>query len=175
MRFGQYWCGMNATCDAQRRKLFAAAYSLHAEELLRHARSMVNDREASEDLVQDAFMKAWLYLVRQGEIRAMRAFLHHILNNLIVDGYRKHRTSSLDRLLERGYEPGTDESERLINLLDGRRVLELIDRLPSPYQEVLRMKYERCLSYKEISHLTGREQNTIAVQVHRGLEKLKML
>jgi RNA polymerase sigma factor (sigma-70 family) len=165
---------MQATQD-ERRELFTMAYYEHAPELIRHARSMVNDYETSEDLVQEAFVKAWMYLVRQGKIHTMRAFLHHILNNLIVDGYRKHKTSSLDSLLEKGYEPGADEYDRLVDILDGRRALKLIDQLPSTYQEVLRMKYERCLSYKEISRLTGQQQNTIAVQVHRGLEKLKMM
>lgn len=161
--------------DERKRELFTAAYREHAPELIRHARSMVNDYETSEDLVQDAFVKAWVYLVRQGKINTMRAFLHHILNNLIVDGYRKHKTSSLDRLLERGYEPSADDCERLFDMLDGRRAMKLIDRLPRTYQDVLRMKYVQSLSYKEISRLTGREQNTIAVQVHRGLEKLKAM
>lgn len=166
---------MNPANEIRQQKLFTAAYYKHAPELMRHARSMVNDCEVSEDLVQEAFVKAWLYLVRQGEIHTMRAFLHHVLNNLIVDGYRKHKTSSLDKLLERGYEPGTDDCERLFNILDGKRAFKLIDRLPVTYQEVLRMKYERSLSYKEISRLTGQQQNTIAVQVHRGLEKLKAM
>lgn len=166
---------MNPANDIRQQELFTAAYYKHAPELMRHARSMVNDYEVSEDLVQEAFVKAWVYLVRQGKIHTMRAFLHHVLNNLIVDGYRKHKTSSLDKLLERGYEPGTDDCERLFDVLDGRRAFKLIDRLPVTYQEVLRMKYERSLSYKEISRLTGQQQNTIAVQVHRGLEKLKAM
>lgn len=166
---------MNAANETRRRELFTAAYYKHAPELMRHARSMVNDFEVSEDLVQDAFVKAWLYLVRQGKIHTMRAFLHHILNNLIVDGYRRHKASSLDKLLERGYEPGADDCERLVDALDGRRAFKLIDRLPATYRHVLRMKYEHGLSYKEISRLTGQQQNTIAVQVHRGLEKLKAM
>ncbi len=37
------------------------------------------------------------------------------------------------------------------------------------------MKYMQDLSLKEISILTGQSKNTIAVQLHRGLEKLKIL
>jgi len=32
----------------------------------------------------------------------MRAFLYHILNDLIVDEYRKHKASSLTLLMEKG-------------------------------------------------------------------------
>jgi DNA-directed RNA polymerase specialized sigma24 family protein len=37
------------------------------------------------------------------------------------------------------------------------------------------MKYGRGMSYQEISETTGQSKNTTAVQVHRGLEKLKVL
>jgi RNA polymerase sigma factor (sigma-70 family) len=163
------------TSEDKRQELFTQAYSAHSQELARYARSMVNDRELSEDLVQDVFLKMWLYLSRKGEILSVRGFLFHVLNNLIVDRYRKHKTWSLDMLLDQGYEPRTDESERLLDKFDGQLAFRLIDELPSTYQEVLRLKYARDLSYSEISQLTGRERNTIAVQVHRGLVKLKEL
>lgn len=157
-------------------ELFTEAYRNHSEELRRYARTMVSDAEVSEDLVQDVFVKMWLYLERRGEIVSVRGFLYHVLNNLIVDRYRKHKTWSLDSLVEQGYEPRADDtSERLADMFDGRLVFGLIDRLPATYQDVLRMKYAGHLSYGEISALTGRERNTIAVQIHRGLMKLKEL
>lgn len=158
-----------------KKQLFTEAYAAHSGELKRYARSMVNDRELSEDLVQDVFVKMWLYLSRKGKILSVRGFLYHVLNNLIVDRYRKHKTWSLDSLLEQGYEPRIDDSERLLDMLDGKLAFSLIDRLPNTYQEVLRMKYARHLTYGEISRLTGQQKNTIAVQVHRGLVKLKQL
>lgn len=159
----------------RQRQLFTEAYSMHCGELGRYARSMVNDRDLAEDLVQDVFLKMWLYLSRKGQIVSVRGFLYHVLNNLIVDRYRKHKTWSLDSLLEQGYEPRIDESQRLFDIFDGKLVFRLIDQLPDTYQEVLRMKYARHLSYGEISLLTGQQRNTIAVQVHRGLLKLKEL
>jgi RNA polymerase sigma-70 factor (ECF subfamily) len=105
----------------------------------------------------------------------MKAFLYHILNNLIVDEYRKHKTASLDVLLEKGFEPSAAGSGRLPNVLDGKSALLLIARLPLTYQKVMRMRYVQDLSLKEMSLITGRSQNSLAVQAHRGLEKLKLL
>src|SRR3990167_2535302 len=70
----------------------------------------VNDRTISEDLVQDTFMKTWKYLVRGGKIDLMKAFLYHVLNDLIVDEYRKKKTTSLDALQEKGFEPSVEDS-----------------------------------------------------------------
>jgi len=137
----------------------------------------VRNRAMSEDLVQDTFIKTWGYLVKGGKVVVMKAFLYHILNNLIVDEYRKHKTVSLDVLLEKGFEPKTLHSgspRRLFNILDGKAALLLIQRLPKKYQTVLRMRYVQDLSLKEISLITGQSKNTVAVQIHRGLERLKV-
>ncbi len=129
----------------------------------------------SEDLVQDTFMKTWVYLMKGGEIDTMKAFLYHILNNLIIDEYRKSKTESLDALLEKGFEPKADTTEQLINMLDGENALTLISHLPPAYRKVMRMRYVQDLSLKEMAEITGQSRNTMAVQAHRGLEKLKIL
>jgi RNA polymerase sigma-70 factor, ECF subfamily len=140
-----------------------------------HAFFRVHSHETGEDLVQSTFMKTWVYLIKGGKIDIMKAFLYHILNNLIVDEYRKHKTTSLDVLVEKGFEPGVNDSEQHLNILDGKGALLLIQSLPQKYQKVMRMKYVQNLSIKEMSLITGQSKNTIAVQAYRGLEKLKLL
>ncbi len=140
-----------------------------------HAYFKVSDHAMGEDLVQDTFIKTWSYLVKGGKIDTMKSFLYHVLNNLIVDQYRKRKATSLDVLLEKGYEPGADHTDRLINFLDGKAALLLIQRLPVSYQKVMRMRYMQDLSLEEMSQITGQSKNTVAVKVHRGLEKLKLL
>ncbi len=131
-----------------------------------------------EDLVQDTFVKTWVYLVRGGKIDLMKAFLYHVLNNLIVDEYRRNernKTTSLSVLLEKGFEPRAGDFGRLFNLVDGKAVLFLIQRLPIIYQKVMRMRYVQDLSLEEMSLITGQSKNAVAVRAHRGLEKLKLL
>lgn len=135
----------------------------------------LSDHELGDDLVQDTFMKTWSYLVRGGKIEMMRAFLYHVLNNLIIDEYRKNKNISLDILVEKGFEPSIIESERLSNIFDGKEAIFLIARLPKTYQKVMRLRYVQDLTLEEISLVTGQSKNTIAVQTHRGLEKLKIL
>jgi RNA polymerase sigma-70 factor (ECF subfamily) len=105
----------------------------------------------------------------------MKAFLYHVLNNLVVDEYRKHKVISLDVLYKKGIEPSIDNTRRMFNILDGKSAIFLIQRLPVMYQKVMRMRYVQDLSLEEISLITGQTRNAIAVQAHRGLEKLKLL
>lgn len=167
---------INALRQKAQRLILSSAYREHSTGLASRAFFKTSNRATSEDLVQDTFAKTWRYLVKGGKVEVMKAFLYHILNNLIVDEYRKRKASSLDALVEKGFEPGADDaSDKLFNILDGKALLPLILHLPAIYQKVIRMRYIQDLSLKEISLITGRTTNTVAVQVHRGLAKLKVL
>ncbi len=155
--------------------VFNTAHNSFDKKLNTYARFKVHDLSTCEDLVQETFMKTWMYLEKGGKIDAMKAFLYHVLNNLIVDEYRKRKTVSLDALLENGFELVENESDKLINTIDGRAALKSIFSLPEKYQAIMRMRYVRSLSLEEVSAITGLSKNTIAVQTHRGLEKLKLI
>jgi len=140
-----------------------------------HAFFKVDNHQVEDDLVQDTFMKTWAYLRKGGQIDIMRAFLYHVLNNLIVDEYRKNKTDSLDALLEKGFESTAGNQEALSSVIDGRAALLLIGQLPPNYQKIMRMRYLQGLSLKEMALITGLSKNTVAVQAHRGLAKLKRI
>ncbi len=161
--------------ETEQKALLTLAHYDYQKGLNAYAFFKIHNHTTSEDLVQSTFLKTWAYLVKGGEIVLMKAFLYHILNNLIIDEYRKHSTSSLDDLLEKGFEPGADTSDRLIDYLDGKSATLLIDHLPIKFQKVMRMRYIQDLSLEEMSVTNNQSKNTIAVQLHRGLEKLRLL
>jgi len=166
---------MSPKQEARRHAAFTLAHLDFEKGLNAHAYFKLHDHAMGNDLVQDTFIKTWQYLLRGGKIDVMKAFLYHVLNNLIVDEYRKHKTSSLDVFIEKGFEPNTGSSAHFYNMLDGKAALLLIARLPAAYQKVMRMRYVQDLSLQEMSLVTGQSKNAIAVQAHRGLEKLKIL
>lgn len=159
----------------EKQEVLTVAHHDYEKGLKARAFFKVHNKAVGEDLVQNTFMKTWMYLVKGGKIDTMKAFLYHILNNLIIDQYRKRKNTSLDALIEKGFEPSTGNSERLMNVLDGKAASLLIYRLPETYRKVMKMKYIQNLSISEISILTGQTKNTVTVQLHRGLEKLKSL
>ncbi len=166
---------MTTKLEAQLQAVLILAHKNFERGLKVHAFFRVPDQSMSEDLVQETFMKTWRYLLRGGKIELMKAFLYHVLNNLIVDEYRKPKTISLDVLLEKGFEPGTDTTPQLFNLMDGKVAILLIRQLPEKYRKVMRMRYVQDLTLKEISILTKQTKNAVTVQTHRGLKKLKIL
>lgn len=161
--------------DTKLEAVLTLAHSNHEKGLNRYAFSKIHSHSMSDDLVQDTFIKTWGYLVKNGKINIMKSFLYHVLNGLVIDEYRKRKTTSLDTLLEKGFEPSVDKSEQQFNIFDGKESMSLIERLPEKYRNVINMKYIKLLTLKEISLITGETKNAIAVQIHRGLEKLRLL
>ena len=170
-----YLYRMTPRQELQQRVLLTIAHRDYHKGLGLHAFFKLNNRVTSDDLVQETFLKTWSYLVKGGKIDVMKAFLYHVLNNLIVDEYRKRKAMSLDVLLEKGFELSAGRSERLLDVLDGKAALLLIQQLPVAYQKIMRMRYVQDLSLEEMALVTGRSKNALAVQAHRGLEKLKLL
>lgn len=157
-----------------------AAHDNFENTLLRHALYKTSNLAVSQDLVQTTFLKTLVYLRKGGKVDLMRSFLNHVLNALIIDEYRKNgknKTLSLDALLDKGFDPGSglNEYERTTDILDGKEIILLLPQLSEKYERVIELRYLKGLSLKEISLLTGQSENTVAVQVHRGLQKLKKL
>jgi RNA polymerase sigma-70 factor (ECF subfamily) len=166
---------MNATQMRRQQMILDAGYTDFNSRLNRYAHSRTNDGELADDLTQKTFLKTWAYLVKGGKIETMEAFLYHILKALIIDEYRKKKPTSLDMLLDKGFDPTLDDTHRLVDMLDGKQAATLIAQLPELYQRVMRLRYMQDLSLEEISLITGQTKNAVAVQAHRGLDKLKVL
>jgi RNA polymerase sigma-70 factor (ECF subfamily) len=154
---------------------FIKAYEEYKIPLLERSLYKINDRLLADDLVQNTFLKTWEYIRKSKKIISMRAFLFHVLNDLIIDEYRKKKPIPLEPLTEKGFQIAIDDRERLIDTIDGKKAAMLISRLKGKYKEVLYMKYEKEMTLEEIANATGQSKNTVAVQIHRGTHKLSIL
>ncbi len=159
---------------------FLTAFDEYSDALFRHAFLRISDRERAVDLVHDTFTKVWSYLRQGYEIENFRPFLYKVLNNLIIDEYRKIKESSLDALLEgdgvdEGVFPELQEHsvESLAATLDGKQAFAVLKELPDTYREVLILRFVDGLGPKEIAALIEESENVVSVRLHRGLKLLR--
>lgn len=159
---------------------FLQAFEEYSDALFRHAMVRISDRERAIDLVHDTFTKVWSYVRNGHEIEAYRPFLYKVLNNLIIDEYRKQREQSLDALLaEEGVSEGSfpelteHTAEALAATIDGRQALDLVADLPDVYREVLILRFVDGLGPRDISTLIEESENVVSVRLHRGLKLLR--
>jgi RNA polymerase sigma-70 factor (ECF subfamily) len=167
-----------------REKAYLEAYEAYNDALFRHALFRVSNRDRALELVQDTFLKTWDFLHDGGQVDQYKAFLYRILNNLIIDEYRKKKSSSLDEILEND----TGDMEAKLSEGSAREVEEDFDEraavegiraripdLPDTYRDVITMRYIDGLTPKEIASMMGISENVVSVRLHRGTHKLREL
>lgn len=159
---------------------FLKAFDEYSDALFRHATLRISDRERAIDLVHDTFTKVWSYVRNGHAIEQFRPFLYKVLNNLIIDEYRKVKESSLDAMLEvEGADEGMFDDlaentvESLAATLDGRKAFEVLEELPDTYREVIILRFVDELGPKEISELIEESENVVSVRLFRGLKLLR--
>ena len=161
-------------------KRFLKAFDEYGDALFRHATLRISDRERAIDVVHDTYTKVWTYIRNGHEIDQFRPFLYKVLNNLIVDEYRKKSETSLDALMEKeGVDEGTFDElsentvESLAATIDGRKAFALLETVPDVYREVIILRFVDGLGPKEISELIEESENVVSVRIHRGLKLLR--
>ncbi len=161
---------------------FLKAFEEYSDALFRHAFLRISDRERAVDVVHDTFTKVWTYVRNGHEIDQFRPFLYKVLNNLIIDEYRKAKEASLDALMEiDGIDEGTFDElsentvESLAATLDGKKAFEMLEEMPDTYKEVIILKFVDGLGPKEIAVLLEESENVVSVRIHRGLKVLRQM
>lgn len=166
--------------DGSQEERFLKAFEEYGDALFRHAFIRISDRERAVDLVHDTYTKVWSYLRSGQEVENFRPFLYKVLNNLVIDEYRRRREASLDAILAtEGVSEGTfdelveDSVESLAATLDGRRAFDLLETLPREYREVVTLRFVDGLGPKEIAELIEETENVVSVRLHRALKLLR--
>jgi RNA polymerase sigma-70 factor, ECF subfamily len=163
---------------------FLAAFDEYADALFRHACFRLSDREKATDITQETFIKAWEYVRTGNEIQHWKAFLYRVLNNLVIDEYRRKKEQSLDALLEEkslqanvaiAIGGRTEHEEQLDEELLIKKIHGLISDLPEQQRAVLTLRYIDDFSPKEIAHTLNISENVASVRIHRAVEHLKKL
>ena len=82
-------------------------------------------------------------------------------------------TTALD---QRSSPAGADAPGAAVEQKDSMaRVLQQLDRLPDNQQDVIRLKFQNELSYREISEITGLTVSNVGFLLHVGLKRLREL
>jgi len=144
---------------------------------------MVRNREETEDLVQEAFMKAFASLATFNEEFAFSTWLYKIAINNTIDHLRKKklRTYSLDKPiqskegeLKREYPDLQSSSDHdLLSTEKTGLITKAIADLPEKYRKVILLRHSDELSYEEISEITKVPLGTVKARIFRAREMLK--
>lgn len=155
----------------------------HKRKVWSHIYLMVRDREVTEDLFQETFIKVVNHLKggRYNEEGKFLPWVTRIAHNLVIDHFRRNKKMPLVRsnddydVFGTVAQPGKNVEERLVNAQVDDDVRKLIDHLPPEQREVVVMRTYLGLSFKEIAEYTGVSINTALGRMRYALINMRKL
>ena len=146
----------------------------HEAELIRYARSLVGDLPSAEDLVHDAFFKLCKQEPESLQGRLV-PWLFTVVRNQAMDQHRREsrrpRAPEAEATELAGNAPTPSTSAQARD--DVRNLMTLLTTLPPNQREVVRLKFQNQLSYREISHLTRLSETNVGFLLHTALKTLR--
>ena len=156
---------------------FAALYDRHSRAGYSLAYRMMGERQAAEDLTQDAFLKVWRsaggYRSERGSVRT---WILSIVHNRGIDQIRSlaSRRRTQDRV-ERS-APRSQPSEAFAEAWRNRQrdqIREALNTLPEEQLKILELAYFSGYTHVEISNLLDLPLGTVKGRMRLGLKKIR--
>ncbi|MFQ5739599.1 MAG: RNA polymerase sigma factor [Acidobacteriota bacterium] len=165
---------MKSSERAERDAWIQTALEDYQASLIRYARRITGDMERAREVVQDTFLR----LCRQKRSRIqghLAEWLFTVCRNRALDVRRKESRMTVlsEARAESRPDPKTGPFERLEIKERSRRVLELLASFSDNQQEVVRLKFQQGLSYREISRVTQLSVSNIGFLLHTALKKIR--
>ncbi len=165
--------------QAQDSEAFAVLYDRHSRAAYSLAYRMMGERQAAEDIVQEAFLKLWRaaagYRTERGSVRT---WLLAIVHNRAIDQLRS--LASHRRTQERieASAPTSQPSEAFAQTWRNsqrEQVREALKTLPQEQLKVLELAYFSGYTHVEIAELLGLPLGTVKGRMRLGLKKMRGL
>jgi RNA polymerase sigma factor (sigma-70 family) len=159
--------------DAER---FRQALLPHLDAAYGFARYLCRDATAAEDLVQDAYLKAFRSFsgYRGGD---PKAWLFAIVRTTFLSSARRRQVwdatirQAIPDAEEAVSEAATPEEE-LVRSADLAGLRQAVDGLPDPFRETLVLRELQEMSYREIAEITGAPIGTVMSRLARARSML---
>jgi len=148
------------------REEFRRLFQSSGPSLLAQAYLLTGDRQESQDLVQETFLRAWRHWERVSTLDNPHAWLRRVLYNLSLNHWRNLRTRrSRDLLtLTDGASPSSG-AERL-------DVSKALQSLPAKQRQALVLVAIVGMTTAEVAKEMGAKEGTVRVWVSRGRQAM---
>ncbi len=137
-------------------------------------RAVGHNRQTSEDLTQETFLRAWYHIGQLRDGKALNGWLFRIASNASKLYHRQHQdraTVDLDSV-----DPpagGMESSERVGDREQMSLLHEAVARLPWKLRQAIVLHYMEQLSISEAADAAGIRPGTLKSRLNRGLEALR--
>ena len=167
----------------EQRKTFDTELLPHIDSLYNFAFHLCYNEEDANDLVQEAYLKAFRFIDKYIQGTNAKAWLFKILKNAFINQYRKKakRPARIDYediisyqdADEGSFTEFTDLREELFESMMGDEVTIAINVLPIDFRTVILLCDVEGFTYEEISKIIDIPIGTVRSRLHRARNMLK--
>jgi len=156
---------------------FDFIYEKYMPQIFQYVMYRVYNREIAEDIVSVVFFKAMKNLnLFQWRTIPFSAWLYRIAFNEICNYAKKEKKQ--ERIMKNyqsehpddNIEPEYNEDNRSFKFIH-----EFLNKLPLKDRDIITLRFFEKKSFAEISQITGKNESTLRVNLHRALKKLESL
>ena len=146
--------------------------------LLAFARHHSGDVETARDAVQDTFLR-YFKSPPASDLESLAPWLFTVCRRLIIDHQRKHhRIVPMNTAAALSFDQTIDESVSspaavLEEKEDTLRLRGLLKSLPDRQRELVRLKFEAGLTYRDIAAATGLTVSNVGTLLHHAVQTLR--
>lgn len=167
-------CAPPLAAPDARSRWFAQEVHVHESSLRSYLRAAYPSVRDVDDVVQESFLRVWK--ARAAEpIRSVKSFLFSVARHLAVDFIRHEHASPMIAVTDLSALPVLDDragaAERASVNQEIAILTEAIDALPARCREIIILRKLQGISQKEIAARLGISEQTVQVQVVRGVKR----
>lgn len=150
---------------------FEELYRRHHERLYRYCLYRLGESHEAQDVVQEAFARAWVHAPRiRGDLR-FYPWLRTIAGNLCTDVGRRRARVQPAACPDPGFVDGGQEG--VVEKVDLVLLEQALSRLPERHRRVLELREADGLSYEQLAERTGTSVGTVESLLWRARQGLK--
>ena len=155
------------------RNAYSELFDKYFDKLFTFALNMVFREDVANDIVQEVFIAIYEKSVFSNYKGSLKAYLYASVRNRCYNYLRDAKVEDQHMAL---YAEAAVYSDN-VDAIDEEEILEKIrqvmDELPDRCREVCLLRFVHGYKYSDIAEQLSMNENTVKVQLHRGMEKLK--
>lgn len=158
-------------CANGDRKAYASLYTFYFKPLYRHVFLFLKSKEASEEIVQDVFVKIWENRQSLSDVQKLRPYLYRVTKNLLLDHLRRMATENrIIKMVSPKAEPAEDSTAEQIDHKDYMTLSnEAIAQLTEKRREIFLMRTQKDLSLDEIAAELQISKSVVKKQLYASI------
>lgn len=154
---------------------FEEIYNIYSDRLFYFAQNYLGNKEASEEIVQEIFVKIWEIRKSLDPEKSFSSFLFTITKNTIFNKLKKRKHEKVyAEHLKNHLETTYNKTEIDIYLNETKQIIDTaVSLMPPQRQKIFILSRENGLSYKEIAQQLNIGEKTIETHIRLALKNVR--